>query len=98
SLYSELEALFADLKLGRRFDGDLGHAHPQAILRLGVFGVPAPARATAIEPYVPRLAERVVRPADRASRIGSDPVFILDQEHPVADFRSEQLGDRRRPE
>ena len=62
-----------------------------------MLGVPA-ALGFAVEPDVPRLAERVIGPADRAARVGPDPVFGLDQEGPVADLVADQLGQGRRAE
>ena len=50
------------------------------------------------EPEVAWLAERVIRPANRACRVGTDPVFGLDEEGPVADIVANQLGQGGRPE
>src|SRR4051794_40067815 len=84
SLHLEPKPLFTDLELHHRFDRDLRHAQPEAVIGPVVLDIPAPLGVE--EPGVPRLAERVIGAANGAARVGPDPIFGLDEQRAVADL------------
>src|SRR5262245_58053777 len=92
SLDLELKSLLTDLESCRRLDCDLRHPQPESVRRLVVLGVPATLRAAAVEANVPRFAEWIVQPADRARGVRANPVFIIDEKDSVADFLADQLS------